>query len=162
MRATDVDLDAGTCRIARAWKRSEQGWESVRRRRGGRCAPSTCPRLRSTWRGAVTADGGEYMFVNGAGSPVRQQNFFNEAWSEARKALAPKTPRIHDLRYTCASWMIGAGVPLVVVSRHLGHEDITTTANTYSRRRSGVGQNRNPMRSAKWARTGNGIPPGRR
>jgi integrase len=27
LRATDVDLDAGTCRIARAWKRSEQGWE---------------------------------------------------------------------------------------------------------------------------------------
>lgn len=41
-------------------------------------------------------------------------------------------PRVHDLRHTCASWMIGAGVPLVVVSRHLGHEDITTTANVYS------------------------------
>lgn len=28
--------------------------------------------------------------------------------------------------------MIAVGIPLVVVSRHLGHEDIITTANTCS------------------------------
>ena len=47
-------------------------------------------------------------------------------------AKIPGNLRIHDLRHTCASWMIGAGVPLVVVSRHLGHESIETTASVYS------------------------------
>lgn len=42
-----------------------------------------------------------------------------------------KRPRIHDLRHTCASWMIRDGVPLPVIQRHLGHESITTTIDTY-------------------------------
>lgn len=33
-------------------------------------------------------------------------------------------PRIHDLRHTNASWLIHAGIPLPVISDHLGHESI--------------------------------------
>lgn len=46
-------------------------------------------------------------------------------------ALGGKRPRPHDLRHTCASWMIAAGVPLPVISQHLGHESITTTVHVY-------------------------------
>lgn len=42
-----------------------------------------------------------------------------------------QSPRIHDLRHTHASWLLGAGVPIHVVSARLGHEDIRTTVNTY-------------------------------
>jgi len=42
-----------------------------------------------------------------------------------------KSPRVHDLRHTCASWMIAAGVPLPVIQRHFGHESITTTIDRY-------------------------------
>ena len=35
--------------------------------------------------------------------------------------------RIHDLRHTCAAWMVKAGVPLVRVRDLLGHSSITTT-----------------------------------
>jgi len=31
-----------------------------------------------------------------------------------------KERRVHDLRHTCASWMIQAGVPLPVTQQHLG------------------------------------------
>ncbi|MFD6195709.1 tyrosine-type recombinase/integrase [Mycobacteriaceae bacterium NPDC060252] len=40
-------------------------------------------------------------------------------------------PRIHDLRHTCASWLIQAGVPLPVIQQHLGHESIQTTVDVY-------------------------------
>ena len=39
--------------------------------------------------------------------------------------------RFHDLRHACASWMIQAGIPLPVVQKHLGHESITITVDTY-------------------------------
>ncbi|WIX76039.1 site-specific integrase [Amycolatopsis carbonis] len=42
-----------------------------------------------------------------------------------------KTPRIHDLRHTHASWMIAEGVDLMTVQRRLGHESITTTVDRY-------------------------------
>lgn len=42
-----------------------------------------------------------------------------------------KRPRIHDLRHTCASWLIQGGVLLPVVQAHLGHESIKTTVDRY-------------------------------
>jgi len=129
---TSVDLVDATCRVTRAWKKGANGLElgPPKSRRSVRTInlPSQAVEIaRRRMR-----DGGEYLFVNSAGSPVRQQNFFNEGWAPARKVLGKdRVPRIHDLRHTCASWMISAGVPLVVVSRHLAHEDITTTANVY-------------------------------
>jgi integrase len=35
--------------------------------------------------------------------------------------------RIHDLRHTAASWLVMEGVPLLEVSRLLGHKSITQT-----------------------------------
>ncbi len=39
---------------------------------------------------------------------------------------------IHSLRHTYASLMIADGTPLVVVSRRLGHAQVSTTANIYA------------------------------
>ena len=47
------------------------------------------------------------------------------------KVVLEKCPRIHDLRHTCASWLLSAGVPLIIVSAHLGHEDTSVTAKIY-------------------------------
>lgn len=39
--------------------------------------------------------------------------------------------RMHDLRHTAASMMLTAGVPLIVVSRQLGHSSVATTDKIY-------------------------------
>jgi integrase len=40
-------------------------------------------------------------------------------------------PRLHDLRHTYASLTLQRGVPLLVVSRQLGHASIAITADIY-------------------------------
>ena len=42
-----------------------------------------------------------------------------------------KTPNIHDLRQTYASWLLADNAPLNVVQRNLGHENIQTTVGIY-------------------------------
>lgn len=131
----DVDLDAATARITKAWKHTgaynrELGPPKSRRSVRTINLPAQALEI------AARHNGGEFLFTNHAGNPITTQTFYNYAWRDARKVLLDghghgKRPRVHDLRHTCASWMITAGIPLVVVSRHLGHEDITTTANTY-------------------------------
>jgi integrase len=38
---------------------------------------------------------------------------------------------LHGLRHTAATIMVEAGVPLRAVSEHLGHGQVSTTANIY-------------------------------
>ena len=63
---------------------------------------------------------------------MRYYGFRPRVWDKAvaRAGLDPR-PTPHDLRHTCASWMIAAGVPIAVVSRHLGHENIQITVDVY-------------------------------
>jgi integrase len=43
-----------------------------------------------------------------------------------------KGKSIHDLRHDCATFLIGAGVPLTVVADHMRHKDASLTAKVYS------------------------------
>ncbi|MFC9229973.1 tyrosine-type recombinase/integrase [Streptomyces decoyicus] len=47
----------------------------------------------------------------------------------ANLAGLTERPRMHDLRHTHASWLIGGKVPLPVIQARLGHESITTTVD---------------------------------
>lgn len=40
--------------------------------------------------------------------------------------------RLHDLRHRCATRLLGAGVPLPIVTEILGHASIDTTARTHT------------------------------
>lgn len=56
---------------------------------------------------------------------------------KSRSGPAPQRPfkpqfRMYDLRHTCATLLLLAGVPLKVVSERLGHASITQTADRYS------------------------------
>lgn len=42
-----------------------------------------------------------------------------------------KPIRVHNLRHSHATLLINNNVQLYTISKHLGHSDITTTANTY-------------------------------
>ena len=49
------------------------------------------------------------------------------SFATACKKAGIKDLRIHDLRHTAASWLVMEGVPLLQVSRLLGHRSITQT-----------------------------------
>ena len=133
LTAADIDVDAKTCRINKAWKYSGDYRPKIG-------PPKTKKSIRTISLPPValeaidlTAPG--LVFTNGAGNPVRAQEFYNGGWKPARdsamKAGLTKSPRVHDLRHTCASWMIAAGVPLPIIQQHLGHESIQTTIGVY-------------------------------
>lgn len=53
-------------------------------------------------------------------------------WERFLEKKNLKHIRFHDLRHSCATAMIAAGVDLKTVQQRLGHADISTTMNTYA------------------------------
>ena len=148
LKPSDIDLTTSTVRITRAWKRTYDrgGYEigppkTKRSVRTVNVPKATLEKLDLT---------GEWVFTNKAGTFVKGNGFHDRVWSAAVEKTWPTKdaegnplkstpeapilkPRIHDLRHTCASWMILAerSVPLPVIQAHLGHESINTTIALY-------------------------------
>jgi integrase len=138
LKPGDINLAEGTVDIRRAWRYVIGEGHQIgppKTRRSVRTidvAPTTLARLYLT---------GEWVFTNsgrghyGDDDPVRGPNFYTNVWMpavvKAKEQGLTKSPRVHDLRHTNASWLIQAGVPLTTVQRHLGHESIQTTSDRY-------------------------------
>ncbi len=141
LRPSDVDREAGTVRIARSWKVDGTRYE---------LGPPKTPKSNRTINLPATVldlldYSHDWLFVTTQGGPVRLTTWRTNVWYKSRsraqradpknpeKVLLAKSPRIHDLRHTCASWLIQATPPvsLPVVQAHLGHESITTTVDRY-------------------------------
>ncbi len=75
----------------------------------------------------------ELVLGTAADTPVRRSNFRRQVWVPAvvRSGLPPRL-RFHDLRHSYATWPISDGVPVNVVRRLMGHEQMTTTLNRYT------------------------------
>lgn len=50
-----------------------------------------------------------------------------DSWTAARASAGMQEVRWHDLRHTCASWLVQAGVPIKVVQEILGHSTLAMT-----------------------------------
>jgi integrase len=50
-----------------------------------------------------------------------------KSWQRIRKRAGVPDVRIHDLRHTLASWLVGAGYSLPLIGRALNHSQIATT-----------------------------------
>lgn len=142
LRPGDVNREDGTVRISQSWKQGVGGYRlgSTKTKKGNRTinVPKTVlDKLDYSH---------DFLFVNRTGGPVRAQGFFARVWRPALERAWPSMdqngqpvkdqstvlrPRVHDLRHSCASWMIQAGVPLPVIQQHLGHESIQTTVAVY-------------------------------
>ncbi|GAB3211392.1 site-specific integrase [Nocardia tengchongensis] len=134
----DVNVRAGTCRIDKAWKDTRQ--------KGGNQWQLGLPKTKKSIRTInlppetlaeldLKRAPNERLFLNTRGKAMRSGPYYHTVWKpavrKAEAALNGKDPRPHDLRHSCASWMISAGVPLPVIQAHLGHESITTTIDRY-------------------------------
>ena len=80
--------------------------------------------------GAGWEDSG-YVFVEPDGRPYHPQRITRMFQALSRDAAVPKV-RLHDLRHTCATLLIEAGVPLKVVQERLRHASFATTADLYA------------------------------
>lgn len=74
----------------------------------------------------------EFVFTAPRGGMILHRTFWSRYWLPAVSGLDQPRPRLHDLRHSHASWLLGNGVPIHVVQARLGHESIQTTVDTYS------------------------------
>lgn len=75
----------------------------------------------------------ELVFSNAEGMPLLRRNVIKRHYKPALLAAGlPAHARLYDLRHTCATLLLAAGVHPKVVSERLGHADVTLTLNVYS------------------------------
>ncbi|MDI3331183.1 MAG: site-specific integrase [Micrococcus sp.] len=141
----DFDLDGKvpTVRVVRAWKESPTHtprWRigPPKTRKGRRTvslAPSTVDAIRPL---VEAASAGDEVFFPPVSTQKPGVKAVQRAWNDAVRAAQAaeetplaKKPRVQDLRHSHASLMIAAGMNLYELANRLGHESITTTADTY-------------------------------
>jgi integrase len=70
------------------------------------------------------------VFVTHSGRPLKPRNV-NRAWYAVRESAELATVRLHDLRHSCASFLLAGASPRTVM-KFLGHSQIGLTMNTYT------------------------------
>lgn len=133
---SDVDYKKGTVKISKSVtfksvKKAEgERYELTTPKNKGSNRTVTVPAfllnlLRERQKNAVGA------FIFGGAAPMPATSIERHLTACAA-AGGVKRIRVHDLRHSCASYLIHSGVSIVAVSRQLGHTDIEQTLNTYS------------------------------
>jgi integrase len=131
LRWSDIDLDAGTLRVAESktkagrrtiplsehlierlrrhweWQQEERRFMGTRWREHGRVFPST------------------------VGTPLNGRNVLTHFKAALQAAGLPDV-RFHDLRHTCTSILLSEGVPPSVAMRILGHSQMSMTMEVYA------------------------------
>jgi integrase len=83
------------------------------------------------------------VFVAKTGEPPKRGTFRARIrmWKPSLpRARLPMTLRFHDLRHSCATWLVSDGVPINDVAKVMGHEQTSTTLNdTHTRPGIGTG-----------------------
>lgn len=136
LKPGDVDRKECTVRIRRAVKYNSKGYsvgktKTERSDRKINVSKTVLDKLDYSNKWLFVGRDGSNWRKQGTGQ-VRYQGFRRRVWDKAvTKAKLDPKPTPHALRHTCGSWMLNAGVPIMTVSRHLGHESIKVTADIY-------------------------------
>jgi integrase len=84
----------------------------------------------------------DYIFRSKLGNTINHSNFRTRVWLPACERAGLPGVRFHDLRHSCASWLLAGGADLATVKEILGHASVTTTElylhTTEERMRSAV------------------------
>ncbi len=73
-----------------------------------------------------------FVFSDDGGMTAWKPNRVTKAFLRHRRAAGLRPFRLHDLRHFMATEMLDAGVPIVVVSRRLDHQRVSTTLDKYA------------------------------
>ena len=144
LRWSDVDLEGGKLQVLRQLTRTKNGLSFTPPKRGR----SRVVRLTDTAVAALKAhkavQNGERLkagslwkdnglvFTSNVGTPVDVGNLTYRSFRPLLKRAGLPQIRIHDLRHTAATLMLGRDVHPKIVQEMLGHSTITQTMDTYS------------------------------
>ncbi|PJN38953.1 site-specific integrase [Streptomyces sp. CB02959] len=141
VRDLALTADRPTVSVQRAWKKAKKGSEAAfylgppKTRKARRVLALSPAQVEMARRLVVGQPPAGFVFRAAMGGAWRHANFYNRKWMPAVKSAVekglPKRPRIHDLRHTHVSWLIGANIPLPAIQNRLGHESIQTTVDRY-------------------------------
>jgi integrase len=134
LRPSDVDPDRETVHIGRGFKRTYE--------KGNTYEIGSTKTRRSERTISVDSEildaldySHDYLFTNTKGGHLRGSGWRSNVWypslKRAQAAGLKKSPRIHDLRHTYASWQFAKGTDILTISREMGHESTATTSNLY-------------------------------
>lgn len=71
------------------------------------------------------------VFPSEVGTPLSGRNLSARDFKRSLRNAGLRDIRFHDLRHTCATLLLSAGVPVLIVSRTLGHTSIQITLDIY-------------------------------
>jgi len=77
------------------------------------------------------ANGSPYVFTGDAGAALNRC-ILSKRWNALRVEAGFPSLRLHDLRHTAATLLLGAGVPVTDVSAMLGHASAAITLRVYA------------------------------
>ena len=80
---------------------------------------------------AVRGEEPHWLFPSHPGHSLNHSPIYRAHRGTLRAAGITRRVRVHDLRHTYVSLALQRGVPLMVVSRQLGHASIAITADIY-------------------------------
>ncbi len=133
----DVDLEKGTVRVTKSLSDSKTGLEvkQTKTKAGRRTihlAATTVEWLQAHKRRSESEDhGSDIVFCSRNGTHLRQSNVSRVQWKRIRKQAGLPEIGLHGLRHTSASLLLSLGIPIVTVSRRLGHESVRITLDIY-------------------------------
>ena len=85
---------------------------------------------RKAFKGCYNREYDDYVCTDALGNLMRP-NYITQHFGVFLEQNGLRKIRFHDLRHTCASLLLSNNIPLINVSRLLGHSTISTTANIY-------------------------------
>lgn len=141
LRWSDVDLDKGSLTIRQSKTRAGSRTLSL--------PPRLIETLQNHWanlqeeRRSLGTNWKEHglVFPSEVGTPLSPRNLVRHFKKVLERAGLSQSVRFHDLRHSCATFLVAQGVHPRVAMGILGHSHISVTMDTYSHVLSDIQQN---------------------
>lgn len=144
----DIDFSKATATVQRAlvWNRNGGGWslqepKTSKSRRTIPLPTSVLNELKIHRKGQLEErlslgqayQNNDFVFATEIGTPILTSNLTRRHYKPIlKKAELSEKIRLYDLRHSCATLLLSAGISPKVIAERLGHSTIVLTLDTYS------------------------------